>query len=486
MPFHSRPRLAHLLAIIVMVPISSFLLLRSALPTPAKGQTDETSIAYISSSTTGQSIRMIQPDGSGDQLVWQAPERLHFDLMIHTLDWHPSNTEILFASGHDWQRSTAERDLLAVAPDGSQLRRLNRPPGPEASKNLPLGTVTFLLEAYEEGDVSLYIDGADNPLEYFARTGFSYHITATVRDLGDGVRQYMRLYDPDSLSLPCHLSEEGWVDVIPGQTTDLGTIRFGIAGDHTCPAFFSPRWTHDGQSVLFLQKEPSTTGSTDNNVWVTGKKPQPGTIGTRIINMNDYVLRDRLSKVEPGPPGDSENQFLMLEDDIENRILISNFDNPGAQVGIDTDTCPSLLSCEFLDIHWLPDGSGFIYSQFIDSVTRPKVGRIYQYDLASETATELFQLEEEIIGKLSLSPDGSQIAFERGNTLDDTRTTFFFGPRLLCPCSIWTVNADGTGLTELVADGRAPAWSSGEPTVVPPGAVDPSLDQKSWLPFLRK
>ena len=65
-----------------------------------------------------------------------------------------------------------------------------------------------------------------------------------------------------------------------------------------------------------------------------------------------------------------------------------------------------------------------------------------------------------------------------GYTVDEV----FFGPEVLCPCELWRVDSDGDGLDRLVADGRAPAWSTSAPTVGP--SPNPNATPRAWLPLV--
>lgn len=132
---------------------------------------------------------------------------------------------------------------------------------------------------------------------------------------------------------------------------------------------------------------------------------------------------------------------------------------------------------------WLPDGSGFIFSCY-ESSLRFARSAIYRYDLQQGTVSEVFRLDDRLIGALDVSPDGRVIVFERASRFDPEYGKSTGGPealdRLLCPCSLWLVNMDGSNLRQLAADGRAPAWSSGPipppgppPVMMPPPASPP-------------
>lgn len=180
------------LILVLIFFIHSFFLTTSS---DSQQPNDGTIIAYVSSSTDNQSIRAVNPDGTGDRPLWLIPAEVDRGDGIGFLSWHPEATELAFDSGHDWRRSISIRDLYSVVSDGSQVRRLSRPPAPEAYTEYPTGEVTFRVSATELGDVELYIEGATEPVVYFARSSTDYIITQTVADLGPDVRQYIRLVE---------------------------------------------------------------------------------------------------------------------------------------------------------------------------------------------------------------------------------------------------------------------------------------------------
>lgn len=490
------------IGLLLCLPMLSIMLLIFTLAEPAVGQTDETKIAYVASSIDHSEIRMVNPDGSDDQLVWRSPVIRPAVDMIGWLDWKPNGSEIMFDSGHDWTRSMAIRDLYGVAPDGSQLRRLSAPPGPQGSANLPTGQVTFIADATESGDVQLYIEGMLEPIEYFARSGESYMITATVADWGEDVRQFIRIYDPDPLSPACNFSAEGWVDVIPGQLTDYGRINFPLFAN-SCPVLFSPTWFSDNQSIIYLRRDPSSAGGTDNNVWLTEDGIGASFIGTRLIDMSNYTFRDPLYRIVAAPAGEREGDFLILENQTNPFIVYGNVTNPNPESGFRPNQCDG-VKCEILDIQWLPDSSGFLFSLYDEALGGGSfTGSIIQYKFDTAQYSTIYSVENVALGKFSISPDGSQIVTEISGQLADDVNAFTYGPRLLCPCAIWVINSDGSGEYQLAADGRAPAWSkvapsvsqpsqtpvpgqTPQPTPVPTPINNPNVVPQLWFSMIRR
>lgn len=447
--------------------------------TDTSSDTADTAIAYVSSSTDNQAIRLINPDGTNDRTLWRVPTEINPDIGIGTLDWHPDGTELLFDSGHNWQRSLEIRDLYAVTPDGSALRRVSNPPGVEAYDTYPTGAVTFEVDAAEQGDVQVYIKGATEPITYFADISSTYQITQTLADLGDGVRQYIRLWDPEPTSYSCNYSEEGWVDVVSGELTDAGSISFDpVTSARSCPRLFSPSWSHDGSNILYLYREPTTGADPVNNIWQISAQPAIGSLGSNVLDMNNYVDRGQLYRVAFAPTASRSDEMLFLQQEaLQDLIFAGTTTNPANHSRIDVGQCPR-TSCDILDIAWLPDGSGFLFAQYEEGTSQPASGVIYRYTFADSALTEIVRLTGEAIGTFAIAPDGTAIAFERGPTLSDTVDEVNQGPKVQCPCELWRVQSDGSGLQQLAADGRAPAWSVTKP------ATEPAPTSQVWLPLL--
>jgi hypothetical protein len=70
------------------------------------------------------------------------------------------------------------------------------------------------------------------------------------------------------------------------------------------------------------------------------------------------------------------------------------------------------------DLLWLPDGSGFPFSN--QTLMRDSAN-IFRYDFATRKVTQVTQLQNEFTGSFSISPDGPWIVFERSKSLDQNR-----------------------------------------------------------------
>lgn len=455
------------------------------------GEASDYAIAYVGPSRDNQQIRLMNPDGSNDRLLWQAPPGTPRQSGIGELSWRGDARELAFDSGHDWQRSLYTRDIYAVATNGAALRRLTRPPAPGGGA-YPMGTVTFQLTSYASGDVQLYLEGADKPISFPAKLGYTYQITQTVADLGENVRQSIRLYDPNDLNSNwCNYNEEAWVDVVAGQVTDAGAIRFGAADDYTCPQALRPAWMQNGNELLYLAAEATTLQfQAENNLWRIAADAPPTSPGARVLNYGQYQLEGRVFLTKPGPTPATADQLLaaVQEDAGHSSVFRAPLDDAGQREFFALGACH--LTCLVTGLAWLPDGSGFVfarYEEWIGANGIEKGSALYRYTFADQQVILLYQVANQTIGRLDLSPTGNQIVYEQSQQLDKTTANFWLEPLLLCPCQIWTVNSDGAGAHLLSNDGRAPVWS---PVPLPAAPLQsPPPDQsesKVFIPVVRR
>ena len=95
------------------------------------------------------------------------------------------------------------------------------------------------------------------------------------------------------------------------------------------------------------------------------------------------------------------------------------------------------------DLHWLPDGSGLLYS----TVTLMRdAGNIFHYDFKTKQTRKVTQLENEFTHSFTISPDGTWIVYERSKTHEDVTA------------DLWIVKIDGSGSRLLVRNAMRPSW----------------------------
>src|SRR6185436_12172112 len=99
--------------------------------------------------TRGPELRVIEPDGSGDRLIWSAPPVPNEKGLTYTVSspaWRPDGGELAFASDHEQAMSTFDTDIYAVRGDGTNLRKLTHPPAHDLLGRFPKGSVTLVVQ----------------------------------------------------------------------------------------------------------------------------------------------------------------------------------------------------------------------------------------------------------------------------------------------------------------------------------------------------
>ena len=75
----------------------------------------------------GRELRLIQPDGSNDRLLWRVPASV-IGSAISSVAWRPDAKQIAFTSSHEATCSEYGHDIYLIDPDGTNLRRLTNAP----------------------------------------------------------------------------------------------------------------------------------------------------------------------------------------------------------------------------------------------------------------------------------------------------------------------------------------------------------------------
>lgn len=418
-------------------------------------------LAYVTSSTDNLEIRVLEIDRGNDRSLLRLPADTPPEFGVGTLSWRPDGREIVFDSGYDSALSMAIRDLYAVSADGNRIRRLTNGPSPEALASRPKGTVTVGVRSPAFGaELLVYVEGGTEFVRFTAEPNVNYTVTlASVADLGPNVRQYVRVFNatPPIGSSNCHFDVALYADVVPGQSVDAGFISL-VVNDYSCARAFSPSWLADGSGLVYLRRQVEAAGAPTNDIWRIDAQPVPLQMGESILDMSRYATTDKLFRVVAGPPARGNEMLFLRTGALVTPIFLGTLANLDAAAYIDLGLCPA-TTCKVLDLEWLPDGSGFYLARHEDGFSYPDAGGvIYRFDLASRRGREVIRTRGTAIGAISLSPDGERLAYERAARLDEAIDTVRFGPRLQCPCEIWSVDVDGTNAEPLISDGRAPAW----------------------------
>ena len=96
------------------------------------------------------------------------------------------------------------------------------------------------------------------------------------------------------------------------------------------------------------------------------------------------------------------------------------------------------------DLHWLPDGSGFLFS---NQTLERDSANILHYDFATRRVTQVTHFENEFTGSFSISPDGQSVVFERSKSLEDNREI-----------DLWVMKLNGAALHLLARNAFGPSW----------------------------
>ena len=383
-------------------------------------------IAYVRGSTE---IRLVNPDGTGDRHFWDHPD-LTPELGIFELAWKPDGRELAFSSAHEATSSPYIADIYVIRSDGSNLHRLTNPPDRGGLGRYPKGSVTVNVSNFQPasvtpGDFIVYIVGADEPQKVFIPAGTSKAVTfKAVADFGRQPQMIVAMHGKYRWFVP-------GPDVVPGR--NVTAPMFPITGQgFEMHGAFRPVWRSDGSRVsyrsgLCLVSSVSATpvpGASGFNPFFAGKNP----MGTCTWDW--------------GPTAATADQVIYTENSAGSNIfqMTEGASHPGRKLTQFSDLDYQLLT----DLHWIPDGSGLLYSTvnlYRDS------SNIFRYDFGTKRTTQITRLEKEFARAFSISPDSRSVVFERCTTREED-----------AGCDLWTIGVDGEAPTLLVKNGQRPAW----------------------------
>jgi TolB protein len=404
---------------------------------PGRAAAQDTTAApagRIAYARDGKELRLVAPDGSGDRLLWSHPQATR-DLGINGVAWRPDGGEIAFTSGHAASLSLYHSDVYAVRPDGSGLRRLTNPPDPGQFARFPKGTVTvpvrnsqiFITDPKAKTDLFLvYVAGADAPKRILVPVGSRKTVVfKNVADFGKKAQAVVAIHGRYRWFLP-------GVDVTAGKATVSPELTITGDGIDLLGAF-RPIWRSDGSRISFR-----------DGVCRVSSVPARPPVG-------EFAADPLFSGKPPlgactwdwGPTPALANQVLYTENasgDSAVYRMTEGGRHPGAKQTAFTDVEYQML----LDLHWLPDGSGFLYTNknlFEDSAN------FFRFDFPTRKLTQVTRLEKEFARRFSISPDGKWVVFERAKARDEDS-----------PADLWIMREDGSEMRLLVRNGLSPSW----------------------------
>lgn len=427
----------------------------------ARAQNSTATIAYVS----GHEIRLIEADGSQDRLVWTLPDTLH---NISSLAWKPDATEIAFTSNFEMAVSFYERDVYAIRPDGSGLRKLTNAPLYDEQEAYPKGTVTLNVQnsTFDGGPYFVYVEGAPEPQQVTIPSFSTVQLTFEgVADFGDGI---------DQPAVVIRGIQRWWdaaasADVEPNATVDAGLIEIssfrGIEHFGAESAF----WRSDGTRIGFFGLA-GISGSISCLLQQVPAAPSPGFYFDPIFDPSVFGLP---CAADWAPIAMSADQMLVVEFDDQSET---------GEVHVYRATEGSNDRGELLtsfggyvnvtDIRWLPDGSGFLIAKH-DGLLERGIN-IYEYRFEDGSLHRLtnYTLENEGVRSFSISPDGRFVAFEYREVQDDP------SPEL------WIMDRDGTEMRLLSANGKSPSWQPmvEQVAIEPPSEIPSSFAAMSVYP----
>jgi WD40 repeat protein len=388
-------------------------------------------IAYVRGSTE---VRLINADGTNDRKLWTHPDATK-DLGIFDVAWRPDGKELVFSSGHAATSSLYHADLYAIRPDGTGFRKVTNSPDRAEFARFPKGSVSvtfrndqpaYLQSQASSGVFIVYVAGADEPQQITLPPGSSKTIVfQKVADFGNVAQAVVAMWGKYRWFTP-------GVDVRAGQM--VKSPAFGISGDGIeLLGAFRPVWKMDGSRVSYRSgvctlNSVSVTpavGEYEFHPLFAGKNP----LGTCVWDW--------------GPTAATANQLLYSENGSDESAIFrinEGGKHPGEKLAVYSNIAYQLL----FDLHWLPDASGFLFSN--QTLMRDSAN-IFRYDFATRKTTQITNLQNEFTGKFSISPDGQWIVFERSKSLDDDRAI-----------DLWVAPIDGSNPRLLVRDAFSPSW----------------------------
>ena len=404
------------------------------------GAANAGTIAYM---RAGNEIRLIDPDGAHDHNLWTEPG---FGYKIGSLAWRPDGMELAFSSDHERALSRYESDLFAIGPDGSSMRKITNAPASDRLAAYPTGSVKLSVGngTADYGPFLLYLQGAQAAMPLVLAPGETTIVTLNdVADLG-AVGQTVVAIDGNYRWVMPTL-----IDVQAGATVDGGT--FLMQGDpRERYGAYAFSWREDSGALGFILGDCVQMYQVPVNPAAGGLNEMP------LLNTQSVYpcLLDR------GPTPALANQILYGVFGAGGGAIY-RVDEGSSNEGelLYSYTTPDLL----LSLQWLPDGSGFLFSQTSDFDVS---SNIYEYKFMNAEVTPITHFTDELAGGFSLSPDGQSIVFERTATLGGAQI------------DLWLMQRNGQGMHKLVSDAQLPTWGRSAPAV--------SLGQHLFMPLLHR
>ena len=342
-------------------------------PPPPTPLTSTGTIAY----TSLNELRLIEPDGSGDHLVWAAPpisgqSTLHFSLTGTA--WRPDGGEIAFSSDHEAAISIFANDIYAVRPDGLGLRRITNAPALADFASMGKGTVRVRVQNVDapSGPYFIYVQGAPEPQLATISAGSSRVFTFTnVADFGGSAQL------PVAINGAFRYIGDAAVDVQSGKTVDAGSITITAFGGIEGYDATDPFWRADGAKVGYL-----------GPLCFIEQAPSAGAFGYTNTALLDRDAFKNLCIAEWGPTAATANQLLVVSAFPDNAGLMHVYRVTEGSSGLGSPVLSVGGYPHVTDLHWLPDGSGFVIAKDDDLLDRDV--NVWEFKFGSAEPTETY------------------------------------------------------------------------------------------------
>lgn len=390
--------------------------------TPQSAQADDTTIVYVKDN---KELRLIQPDGSNDRLIWQFPDGVSGGIM--SVAWRPDGRQIAFTSSHEATCSEFDADIYLINPDGSNLHRLTNAPSCSQLAAFAQGSASVQVEnrLTNVSQVLVYMEGAPTAKVVSLPPGSTTTVVfAQVADLGAGVQQNAVVINGNTRWFDAGVH----ADIVSGENRHAGKITLAAEGSKAYGAYHIS-WNPAGDTLAYQFGQGS--------LWRVGLDvPILGEGGPLLDPQTNNSTLGRSPVWSP-----MDNQFLY--EDFGNRppTIVRG------EVGSTNPGTP-LVNVTFTSgFAWLTDGSGLVAAD--------------DDSLLSHTDLYWMRFEDNSITQLTQTAAHEAAAFPKVSA-DSTQLVYVYVPDVTANPVIYQLrimNINGSDDHLLAEGGTRADWS---------------------------